>query len=448
MVIRARERAHAADLTLSAELTTVRDAALEAVKRLGAFWASLKIGASAKTPPLRLGFDVLKLRGASRRLTEALESPAVDSTLNAFHIGGIEAAGVSDHNYARALLQLCGYAIRPLQLAEDVDFDAVLKHWSKLKKEFASEVDDLLAATAKLRIQIEDEFDRALNSIAPPLAANGQPADHTAKRKMAIGQLEILRERLDSRADQQIADFDFRMVETTDGRCVTCLRELNLPSKGFADFLDLQTQIRKRLGELDIELNDEQDLMCWAMRYAGHKRAAGPEDQICECCPECVEEGEEPLYPGEPHMEAATVSAFHGHPYRFMALALQMFLTTLKAADGASGGPIKLRGRKKAKNGPKPEAQDDGPEAPNWFWWKGEKREFQPIPHRLLTYLWDSADGKPTVEHVIERVWEADTTEGNLRATISRLNTALAEHGFPITANLKNGYVSLTVGNS
>ncbi len=267
MATRTRERTHAADRKLSAELTTARDAAIQAVDALALFWAECHLSITSKSKPILFHGALPRLRDAADRLDAAIKSPAVNGALS--HPDVIEIMSVSRRNYAQALRRLCEITLDPLSLK---DVDAVLGQWRELKKHYTADAEDMVLATEKLRMQIETEFERALNTITPPADSNG------------------------------------------------------------------------RSGE------------------------------------------------------------FVDHP--------------------------------------------DGPTSPNWFWWHGKQREFQPIPHRLLSCLWDSVDYTASIEDVMDRVWGTDTTDSNLRGTISRLNTALAEHGFPITAAQKSGHVSLTVGNS
>jgi hypothetical protein len=91
--------------------------------------------------------------------------------------------------------------------------------------------------------------------------------------------------------------------------------------------------------------------------------------------------------------------------------------------------------------------ESDGPQPPNKFLWQGKCAELQPIPWKLVDFLWKAENHTAEIEAVFDGVWGDDSTRSDsaLKTAISRANTALLEKEIPVTVSQKSGHVSLTV---
>jgi hypothetical protein len=89
----------------------------------------------------------------------------------------------------------------------------------------------------------------------------------------------------------------------------------------------------------------------------------------------------------------------------------------------------------------------DGPHPPNEFSWKGRRAELQPIPWKLVNFLWHAEKQTAEIETVVEAVWGNDSQRGDsaLKSAINRANNTLLEKEIPITVSKKSGYVSLFI---
>jgi hypothetical protein len=89
----------------------------------------------------------------------------------------------------------------------------------------------------------------------------------------------------------------------------------------------------------------------------------------------------------------------------------------------------------------------DGPQPPNQFLFRGKCATLQPLPWRLLSFLWTSKNRTALTDDVVEAVWGAESTvsEGALKSAISRANDALLSAGIPLETSQKAGHVSVSI---
>jgi hypothetical protein len=83
----------------------------------------------------------------------------------------------------------------------------------------------------------------------------------------------------------------------------------------------------------------------------------------------------------------------------------------------------------------------DGPELPDKFWWKGESRDLEPIPCRLLTVIWKQE--KIKVDNAIEQVWghHAESKETALKSALNKINNCLSSARVPYSYSQKQGWI-------
>jgi hypothetical protein len=82
----------------------------------------------------------------------------------------------------------------------------------------------------------------------------------------------------------------------------------------------------------------------------------------------------------------------------------------------------------------------DGPEAPNWFWYGGERFEIPPTPCKLLLPLWGQ-DSVP-IKEVGQQVWETDTPSKNqVQMALKEINEVLGAAGVRWTYGKKGDFI-------
>ncbi len=97
---------------------------------------------------------------------------------------------------------------------------------------------------------------------------------------------------------------------------------------------------------------------------------------------------------------------------------LQQDLNDLKTFEVEPGTESPKQFQKEAKKPITP--IPDGPRPPKSFWWKNEVYNMQPVPYRMLNYMW--AKDKAKMQDVIDYVWEKEEiSDGTLRTTVSPL---------------------------
>jgi len=87
----------------------------------------------------------------------------------------------------------------------------------------------------------------------------------------------------------------------------------------------------------------------------------------------------------------------------------------------------------------------DGPIPPNKFRYAGKTIELEPIPWRLLDFLWPRKEPvEEENEDMLKHVWGKDiVSPGAVRNAVVRCNNAFTEAGIPCTIERKSGWVQL-----
>jgi hypothetical protein len=91
----------------------------------------------------------------------------------------------------------------------------------------------------------------------------------------------------------------------------------------------------------------------------------------------------------------------------------------------------------KPANGP---VQSNGPVAPYWFWWNGQRYEVQqPLIWRLIDFLWQAATRSAEFEELAEHVWQDHAALMGEAATNSARTKArkfFQQHDIPLTVRV------------
>jgi hypothetical protein len=83
---------------------------------------------------------------------------------------------------------------------------------------------------------------------------------------------------------------------------------------------------------------------------------------------------------------------------------------------------------------------ENGPVAPYWFWWNGQRYQVQkPLIWRLIDFLWQAATRSAEFEELAEHVWQdrnVELTEGTTGSARREANQFFNEHGIPLKVRL------------
>jgi hypothetical protein len=72
----------------------------------------------------------------------------------------------------------------------------------------------------------------------------------------------------------------------------------------------------------------------------------------------------------------------------------------------------------------------DGPVSPKSFHWKGKSVELQPIPWKLLNFVWNEPNKKARMPDLERAVWgDEQQTDGKYKAAASKVNAAFMKAG-------------------
>ena len=88
----------------------------------------------------------------------------------------------------------------------------------------------------------------------------------------------------------------------------------------------------------------------------------------------------------------------------------------------------------------------DGPTEEYVFYWRGKETELQPVPWRLLKYVWDCEHRKASITNVIDEVWGHESaSDAAIKTAISKANQSLARKDIPVTVRQKQGWVLIEI---
>lgn len=102
-----------------------------------------------------------------------------------------------------------------------------------------------------------------------------------------------------------------------------------------------------------------------------------------------------------------------------------------------------------AKSKPEPDPVDpptapDGPQAPNFFLWRGKKLEINPKPWQVLSYLWDRPNRSADLYDLCVAIWDDEEAVGSaFRSARYKLNKCFINGGVPLELSVIGRFAAL-----